>query len=189
MKRTGSCAGVGSTSSASSRKVRLRRLSSALCRKAPQETRLLPHQCAAPSSSSRRADRRGFQKNFPRALKAHVWPAGDDADEIWFEDGTSMKSQPEFGNGPNAERGTGNRRPALRQRLSVRRDLPSTGRRSGPRYADAAALPLTSTKSRATSPVKHAVLLLDRAGWHTTGKLDVPATSRRSSCLPAPRKG
>jgi transposase len=28
-----------------------RRLSSALCRKAPQETRLLPHQCAAPSSS------------------------------------------------------------------------------------------------------------------------------------------
>jgi transposase len=29
-----------------------RRLSSALCRKAAQETRLLPHQCAAPSSSS-----------------------------------------------------------------------------------------------------------------------------------------
>ena len=46
-----------------------RRLSSALCRKAAQETRLLPHQCAALSSSSGRADRRGFQKNFPRAAR------------------------------------------------------------------------------------------------------------------------
>ena len=34
--------------------------------KLPQETRLLPHQCAAPSSSSGRADRRGFfQKKLP----------------------------------------------------------------------------------------------------------------------------
>ena len=63
------------------------RLSSALCRKAAAETRLLPHQCAAPSSSSRRADRRGFQKNFPRALKAHLDGLPETTPiEIWFED-------------------------------------------------------------------------------------------------------
>ena len=51
VRRTGSCAGVGSTSNASLPKVR-RRLSSALCREAAEETRLLPHQCATPSSGS-----------------------------------------------------------------------------------------------------------------------------------------
>jgi len=51
---------------------------------------------------------------------------------------------------------------ALRKRLSHRRDLP--GARQG----------------------AHAVLLLDRAGWHTTGKLDIPKTLRRSSGLRAP---
>jgi transposase len=43
-----------------------RRVSSALCRKASAEAWLLPYQCAAPSSGSGRADRRGFQ---------NVWPA------------------------------------------------------------------------------------------------------------------
>ena len=38
------------------------RLSSALCRKAPEEARLLPHQCATAPSGSGRADRRGVQK-------------------------------------------------------------------------------------------------------------------------------
>ena len=33
----------------------------------------------------------------------------------------------------------------------------------------------------------HAVLLLDRARWHTTGKLDMPANITRSSCRRAPR--
>ena len=33
----------------------------------------------------------------------------------------------------------------------------------------------------------HAVLLLDRAGWHTTGKPTCPPISRRSSCRRAPR--
>src|ERR1700685_4482519 len=45
------------------------------------------HQCAAPSSSSRRADRRGFQKNFPRALKAHLEGLPETTPvEIWFEE-------------------------------------------------------------------------------------------------------
>ena len=63
-----------------------RRLSSALCRKAPQEAWLLPHQCAAPSSGSGRADRRGVQKNFPHALKAHLDGLPETTPvEIWSE--------------------------------------------------------------------------------------------------------
>jgi hypothetical protein len=37
--------------------------------------------------------------------------------------------------------------------------------------------------SRNVTEGAHAVLLLDRAGWHTTGKLVVLETSRRFSCL------
>ena len=44
-------------------------LSRALCRKAAQDARLLPHQRKAAPSGAGREDRRGFQKNFPRALK------------------------------------------------------------------------------------------------------------------------
>ena len=51
---------------ASHRREVRRRLSSALCRKAPQEARLLAHQRAAASSGSGRADRRSVQ---------NVWPA------------------------------------------------------------------------------------------------------------------
>ena len=70
------------------------------------------------------------------------------------------------------------RRPALRERLSLRRDLP--GARHG-RRAGACPTPIprpcssTSTRSPAPSPEeRHAVLLLDRAGWHTTGNLVIP---------------
>jgi transposase len=41
-----------------------RRVSSTLCRQASAEAWLLPHPCAAPSSGSGRADRRGFQKTY-----------------------------------------------------------------------------------------------------------------------------
>jgi hypothetical protein len=55
-------------------------------------------------------------------------------------------------------------------------------------YADTDMMQLHLNEiSRNIAEGAHAVLLLDRAGWHTTGKLDVPKTSRRSSCLPAPR--
>jgi len=67
------------------------------------------------------------------------------------------------------------RRPALRQRLSVRRDLPR------PRRWRRARLALRRHRhdhldeiSRNVAEGAHAVLLLDRAGWHTTGKLDLP---------------
>ena len=68
------------------------------------------------------------------------------------------------------------RRPALRQRLSVRRDLPGARRGSGAgaalcRYREQLHLDEISYN---VAQGAHAILLLDRAGWHTTGKLDVP---------------
>jgi len=74
----------------------------------------------------------------------------------------------------NAAEATG--RSALRQRLSVRRDLPArgVGVALALPYADAAMVQSTSTKSRHVAEGAHAVLILDRAGWHTTRKLDVP---------------
>jgi transposase len=69
------------------------------------------------------------------------------------------------------------RRPALRQRLSVRRDLPGPRRRAALAlpYADAAMMQLHLDEiSRNVAVGAHAVLLLDRAGWHTTSKLDAP---------------
>ena len=50
-------------------------------------------------------------------------------------------------------------------------------------YADTEAMQLHLDEiSRNVAEGAHAVLLLDRAGWHITGKLDVPKTSRQSSC-------
>jgi transposase len=51
-----------------------------------QKLWLLPHQRAAAPSGSGRADRRGFQKNFPHALKAHLLGLPETTPvEIWFE--------------------------------------------------------------------------------------------------------
>ena len=69
------------------------------------------------------------------------------------------------------------RRPALRQRLSVRGHLPSARRRAALAlpYADTEAMQLHLDEiSRHVAEGAHAVLLLDRAGWHTTNHLDVP---------------
>jgi hypothetical protein len=69
------------------------------------------------------------------------------------------------------------RRPALRQRLSVRRDLPARGVGAAlvlP-YADTDMMQLHLDEiSRRVAEGAHAVLILDRAGWHVRGKLDVP---------------
>ena len=82
-----------------------RRLSSALCRKAFEEARLLAHQRAAPSSGSGRTDCRSVQKNFPRALKAHLEGLPETTPvEIWFQDEARTALS---GNGPDAERGQG----------------------------------------------------------------------------------
>src|ERR1700728_1317118 len=68
-------------------------------------------------------------------------------------------------------------RPALRQRLSVRRHLPGPRRRrdAGASSCQHQAMQLHLDEISATVAVgAHAVLIFDRAGWHTTGKLDVP---------------
>ena len=68
-------------------------------------------------------------------------------------------------------------RPALRQRLSVRRHLPARG------VGAALALPHANTEamqlhldeiSANVAAGAHAVLIFDRAGWHTTPNLLVP---------------
>src|SRR5580658_6472960 len=70
------------------------------------------------------------------------------------------------------------RRSALPKRLSVRRHCPARG------VGAALALPFADTEamqlhleeiSRHVAEGAHAVLLLDRAGWHTTAKLDTPS--------------
>src|SRR5277367_5386 len=157
-----------------------RRLSSALCRKAPQETRLLPHQCAAPSSSSGRANRRGFQKNFPRALKAHVDGLPETTPvEIWFEDEARIGQK----NGQVrqwARRGTRPRQPADQRYdnaylFGAICPARGVGAALALPYADTDMMQLHLDEiSRNVAEGAHAVLLLDRAGWHITGKLNMP---------------
>ena len=80
-----------------------------------------------------------------------------------------------MGKARNAASPTG--RSALRERLSLWRHLSARG------VGAALALPFADTEamqlhleeiSRHVAESAHAVLLLDRAGWHTTAKLDVP---------------
>ena len=54
-------------------------------------------------------------------------------------------------------------------------------------FADTAAMQLHLNEiSRHVAKGAHAVLLLDRAGWHTTGKLDIPKNIT-PTCLRTPR--
>src|ERR1700728_4807873 len=69
------------------------------------------------------------------------------------------------------------RRPALRQRLSVRRHRPArgVGAALALSHANTEAMQLHLDEiSRNVAAGAHAVLIFDRAGWHTTGKLDMP---------------
>ncbi len=68
--------------------------------------------------------------------------------------------------------------PADEISLYLRRDLPEHGKGAG------LVLPFCNTEtmslhlteiSLAVAPGAHAVVLMDQAGWHMTGKLDVPA--------------
>jgi len=81
-----------------------------LCRKAPQEAWLLPHQCAAPSSGSGRADRRGFQKNFPHARDGLISTAcrrrRRSKSGLRTRPGSARRTALS-GNGPDAGRGQG----------------------------------------------------------------------------------
>ena len=69
------------------------------------------------------------------------------------------------------------RRSALRERLSLRRDLPHKGKGAALAlpYADTEMMQLHLDEiSRHVEKGAHAVLLLDRAGWRTTAKLAIP---------------
>ena len=69
------------------------------------------------------------------------------------------------------------RRPALRERLSLRGDLSGQGKRRSARPAarrHRGHATASHEISRSVARGAHAVLLLDRAGWHTTGHLAVP---------------
>ena len=125
-------------------------------------------------------DRRGVQKNFPRTLKAHLagLPTGTPI-EIWFQDEARIGQK----NGlvrQWARRGTRPRQPADQRYENAYlfgAICPARG------IGAALALPYVDTEimqlhldeiCRNVAKGAHAVLLLDRAGWHTTAKLDVP---------------
>src|SRR5271170_7466163 len=158
-----------------------RRLSRALCRQASQEARLFPHERAPAPPRSRRADRRGFQKNFPRALSAHLdgLPAATPI-EIWFQDEARIGQK----NGlvrQWARRGTRPRQPADQRYESAYLfgaicPARGVGAALAMPFADTEAMQLHLEEiSQHVAEDAHAVLLLDRAGWHTTDKLNVPS--------------
>ena len=119
-------------------------------------------------------------KKFPHALKAHldclpeITPV-----EIWFEDEARIGQK----NGQVrqwAKRGTRPRQPADQRYdnaylFGAICPARGVGAALALPYADADMMQLHFDEiSRNVAAGAHAVLLLDRAGWHTTSKLDVP---------------
>ncbi|MCA3640970.1 MAG: IS630 family transposase, partial [Methylobacterium sp.] len=157
-----------------------RRLSRALGRQAAEAARLLPHECAAPASDAGWRDHRGFQKNFRRTLAAHLQGVTRKKKiEIWFQDEARIGQK----NGlvrQWARRGTRPRQPADQRYESAYlfgAICPARG------VGAALALPFADTEAMQlhideialhVARNAHAVLLLDRAGWHTTGNLAWP---------------
>lgn len=118
--------------------------------------------------------------NFPRALNAHIGhlPKGKPI-EIWFQDEARIGQK----NGIVrlwAKRGTRPRQPADQRYQNVYlfgAICPAKGKGAGLAmpYADTFAMQLHLDEiSRNVQRGAHAVLLLDRAGWHTTANLAVP---------------
>src|SRR5271170_7840338 len=157
-----------------------RRLPRALRRDASEEARLLPHQRQASASGAGRAHRRGVQKNFPRALRAHLEGLPETTPiEIWFQDEARIGQK----NGlvrQWARRGTRPTQPADQRYdnaylFGAICPARGVGAALALPYADTDMMQLHLDEiSRNVAEGAHAVLLLDRAGWHTTGKLDVP---------------
>ena len=142
--------------------------------------RLLAHQRQTPSPEAGWRGHPGVQKNFPRTLAAHL--AGVTRRkkiEIWFQDEARIGQKNGLVRQWAQARHAADpaRRPALRERLPVRRHLPSARRGSSAgaalrRYRRHAAH--LDEIARHVAKDAHAVLLLDRAGWHTTGNLVWP---------------
>ncbi|MGB8897531.1 MAG: IS630 family transposase [Pseudolabrys sp.] len=122
-----------------------------------------------------------YKKNFARTLSAHLSDLPKETPiEVWFQDEARIGQK----NGlvrQWARRGSRPRQPADQRYESAYlfgAICPARGKGA------ALALPVADTFamqlhldeiSRHVAKGAHAVLLLDRAGWHTTGKLRVPA--------------
>src|SRR5215204_845821 len=149
-------------------------------RQDPQADRLLARQRASAPSGQGRGDRSGFYKNFAATLNTHRagLPKGKPI-EIWFQDEARIGQN----NGlvrQWARRGSRPRQPADQRYESAYLfgaicPARGTGAALAMPYADSEAmqLHLVEISSRVRRGA-HAVLLLDRAGWHTTGRLVVP---------------
>jgi transposase len=121
-----------------------------------------------------------FKKNVPQTLSAHLAELPEKTPvEIWFQDEARIGQK----NGivrQWSRRGSRPRQPAdqryenayLFGAICLAR---GTGAAIAVPYADTEAMQLHLNEiSRHVAKGAHAVLLLDRAGWHTTSKLDVP---------------
>ena len=119
-------------------------------------------------------------KKTPRALKAHLEGLPETTPvEIWFQDEARIGQK----NGlvrQWARRGTRPRQPADQRYdnaylFGAICPARGVGAALALPYADTDMMQLHLDEiSRNVAVGAHAVLLLDRAGWHTTGKLDVP---------------
>ena len=104
--------------------------------------------------------------------------------EVWFQDEARIGQK----NGIVSQwsrRGSRPRQPADQRYENAYAVCPArgTGAAIAVTYADTDAMQLHLNEiSHHSAKGPHAILLLDRAGWHTTTKLDVPETSRQSFC-------
>src|SRR3954447_8572443 len=157
------------------------RLPRAHGRQAPQDAGLLAHQWLSASPGSGRAHDRGVQKNFPATLRAHLTGISTRKPvEIWFQDEARIGQK----NGlvrQWAKRGTRPRQPADQRYESAYLfgaicPARGTGSALDLPFADTEAMQLHLDEiARTVTKGAHAVLLLDRAGWHTTAALAVPS--------------
>ncbi len=121
-----------------------------------------------------------FKKNFADTLQVHIadLPAGTPV-EIWFQDEARLGQK----NGLTrlwARKGTRPRQPADQRYHNAYlfgAICPAHGKGAALMlpWADAQAMQMHLDEiSRHVARKAHAVVLMDRAGWHTTGKLKVP---------------
>ena len=179
VRRTASCAGGGSTSSASSPRgsasTFIRAMSESFCRSSASRTsapgRVIRLRTSGSSRLSKKLPARaeGSSRRLPETTPV----------EIWFEDEARIGQK----NGQVrqwARRGTRPRQPADQRYdnaylFGAICPARGVGAALALPYADADMMQLHLDEiSRNVAEGAHAVLLLDRAGWHTTGKLDVP---------------
>lgn len=141
---------------------------------------LLPYERTPATSKAEHQGDQSFQKNFPNTLAAHLSGlAATKAIEIWWQDEMRLGQK----NGlvrQWARRGTRPRQPADQRYQSAYlfgAICPARG------TGAAVLMPKANTRamqlhlneiSRAVARQAHAAVIMDRAGWHTTGKLKIP---------------